>query len=247
MIRRKSGSKHISQIILCICVFSCTNLLGQSKYNTVEDDLISSFNNKLTPQTRLYNGVSYTGYFGKLEGNAYLDDNATFVNGSVTYDGFEFKNVPILVDLVAEKLVSLSSDGYNWYSLLNDRLSGFIINDRRFLSISSDTSENATIRKGGFFEISYEGKMQVLIKRTKSIKEVVEQYGVTKIFYQKNEYFISKEKQFYKINREADILRLFANRKLELKKYLRSQNLKFRDNPNTTLVALVSYYEENFK
>jgi len=238
----KSFPVHIwiFHIIIFSFVLSCKNLFAQS----VEDSLVNSFNRKLSPQIKLFNGVSYLGYFGKLEGNAYIDDNTEFQSGTIVYDGFEFKDVPILFDLVEEKVVTLSHDGYNWYSLLNERLASFSIQERKFINIFFSDLKDASNKKSGIFQLMYGGKIKVLIKRIKSVKEIIEVHGTKKIFYQKTEYFILKDNQLYKVSSENGFLHLFGQHKVGLKMYLRSKKLNFSEDPIKTLVSLVSYYEQ---
>lgn len=225
-------------------IFSCENLFAQAPVISLEDSLINTFNKRIAPQVKLFNGVAYLGYFGKQEGNAYLDNNPDFVKGTVTYDGYTFKNVPILFDLVEDKVVSLLYNGYSKYSFLSERLSNFTINGRTFVYIPLGKPEDGGAKKAGFFEVPYEGKIKVLIKRTKSIKELLEIQGITKQFSEGVEYFIMRDHQLYKVNGESAFIRLFENHKEELKKYLKSNKLKFRQDPVKTLVSLASYYEQ---
>lgn len=234
----------ILQAIFFTGIFSPKNLFAQTLGNSLEDSLINVFNRRISSQIKLYKGVSYLGYAGRLQGNAYLDDNPDFVKGTATYDGFFFKDVPILFDLVEDKVVSILYDGYSKYSFVSERLSNFTIEGRTFVYVPERKAEGNSIRKSGFFEMPYNGKIKVLVKRTKSIKEILEIQGAIKQFSQEVEYFIMRDGLLYKANSESSFLRLFESHKEEFKKYIKLNKLKFREDPVKTLVSLASYYEQ---
>ena len=225
-------------------ISSSKNLFGQAPIGALEDHFTSVFNKRLSPQIKLYNGVSYLGYAGRLQGNAYLDDNTDFVKGTVTYEGFVFKDVPILFDLVEGKVVSILYDGYSKYSLISERLSNFTIGERTFVYLPERKIEKNAAKNYGFFELPYSGKIKVLVSRTKSIKEILEVQGAIKQFNQEVEYFIMHNNQLYKVNSESAFIRLFENHKEDLKNHIKSNKLKFREDPIKALVSLASYYEQ---
>ncbi|MBH8575634.1 hypothetical protein I8752_22015, partial [Nostocaceae cyanobacterium CENA369] len=75
-----------------------------------EQILVDHFNQKLSPQIRLFNGPSYLGYGGKLLSSPYFSKEIKFDEGDVVYDGYLFKKVPLMYDLVKQKLISLAAD-----------------------------------------------------------------------------------------------------------------------------------------
>ncbi|MDQ8006076.1 MAG: hypothetical protein REI64_14840 [Pedobacter sp.] len=217
--------------------------MAQNVIDTAEAKLITEFNNRMSPQIRLYNGPSYIGFGGKLIGNPYLGDKIEFVKGEVDYDGFHFSDVPLMYDMAQEILVSILPKGYAEFSLITSRVASFKLQNKKFvnLKLRNDSGEPVNL---GFYEQTYSGTIQVLVKQKKQVKEIIDTYGARKEFPLKTEYFVlTKEGQLHKISRESSFTKLFPSNKSELRKYAKQNNLNFKKDPVSTLNNLSKFYD----
>lgn len=217
--------------------------MAQGVIDTSEASLVKEFNSRLSPQIRLYNGPSYLGYEGKLVGNPYLGDKIEFVKGEVDYDGFTFSDIPLMYDMAQERLVSIVSEGYAEFSLITDKVASFKLQNKHFvnLKLKNDRGETEHL---GFYEQTYSGTVQVLVKLKKQVKEIVDTYGARKEFPLRTEYFVlTNDGKLYKMNRESSFMRLFPANKSELKRYAKQNNLKFKKDPVLTLNKLSKFYD----
>lgn len=212
-----------------------------SQVDTLEYKIIKAFNNTLNQQIKLYNGVSYEGYSGRLLGNAYLNDTLVFVTGNVTYDGIGFRNVPLMYDLVKDKVITQLYDGYSKLGLINEKVSNFTLCGKNFINVHNRLADYS---KFGFFELSYKGGLEVLVKRIKIAKQVISSSMVKTEFQLKTEYFILKDSILYKVNNEAAIFKPLKSDKVSIKKYLKDNGLKFRKEPIKTLVSIATFYDQ---
>lgn len=216
--------------------------LAQNNQTSVENSLIQSFNRQLGNQSRLLNGVSYVDYAGKLEGNAFLYDNSDFVKSTLVYDGIEFTDVSIIYDVVKDKVVTLLPNGYTKYSLLNDRLASFTIQNEKFIYFVPIDSTSSQIP--GFYKLVHQGQASVLVKYSKAVKEIVDGYGVRKKFTARVDYYILLNDKLQRVNRDSDIYKVLGLDKRDLKQHLKIKNLRFKREPEQTLVEAVSSLEQ---
>ncbi len=217
--------------------------IAQNVIDTSESSLVREFNKRLSPQIRLYNGPSYVGFDGKLVGNPYLGDKIEFVRGEVDYDGFNFSDIPLMYDMAQEKLISIVPKGYAEFSLVSDKVTSFKIQNKKFVNLKLKNDKGEPLHLG-FYEQTYNGTIQVLVKLKKQVKEIVDTYGARREFPLKVEYFIlTKDGQLHKINSESSFLRLFPNNKSELRRYAKQNDLKFKKDPVLTLNNLSKFYD----
>ena len=230
-------------IVSWLSMFFSIIVSAQVPTSHPEVALVNAFNQRLYPQIRLFNGISYIDYAGKLDGNAYLNNSNDFTNAMIVYDGVAFPDVPILYDLVQDKLVTLLYDGYSKYSLLSERVSSFSLGNEHYVYYSiADLNELDKV--GGFYKQAYVGNASVLVKKSKSFKEIVDNYGARKKFSENTRYYIFVKNTMYYINSESGMLKVFETQKAALKKYLRANNLKFKRQPEKVLVVAASYYDQ---
>ncbi len=210
-----------------------------------EQILVDHFNHKLSPQIRLFNGPSYLGYGGKLLSSPYFSKEIKFDEGDVVYDGYLFKKVPLMYDLVKQKLISLAADSVSEFTFINDRVSYFKLLDRQFINLPRKDNKG-TVSNTGFFEQAYNGKIKVLIKHDKQVKDIVDTYGARKDFPLKSEYFVLlANDDLIKINSEKSFINLFPSLRNEMKIYIKKNQLKFKKNPVETLVELGKFYDRS--
>src|ERR1700744_4176660 len=65
---------------------------NKTLFTGVED----KFYEDIGPQSHLFNGIDYEAYSSTFKGNAYFLDNGEWNAGSIIYDGYLYKNVPML-------------------------------------------------------------------------------------------------------------------------------------------------------
>ena len=210
---------------------------------TAVQNLEVYFNKTIIGQSRFFNGPFYQFYLPQIRGSAYFQDTQEFTNGSVMYDGFLYENVPLLYDLYRDILVSKLYDGNSKFSLVSEKVTGFKIHSHKFIYLSNENEAEQSIKLAGFYDLLYDGSIKVLSKRSKIMQEVNEAPYVRKFFVSKNSYFLEKNKVIYQFGKEASFLNLFKDEKADMKKFLKKNNIKFKENPEQAMVLLAKYYD----
>ncbi|MES2651099.1 MAG: hypothetical protein V4663_05135 [Bacteroidota bacterium] len=216
--------------------------------STKKTDSISSvriaesfFNSSIKQRSLLFNGPLFQGYAPNVEGSANFQDLMTFSNGSIVYQGFRFDGIPLIYDIYQDKIISLI-DGSLKYSFQNDWISEFNLNGHHFKHIQVTDTVNSVI-KPGFYDLIYDGKSRIFVKRTKIMEFLLNGKYITYYFTPKTYYYIERGGKFKVIKGKKSFLNYFKDRKPELNKHLKQNKIKFNRKPEEAMILLVSFYE----
>jgi hypothetical protein len=202
-----------------------------------EKNAIATFVSSIKQQSRIFNGPTYYTYGANVGGSAIFLDT-TLIRGKLVYEHEVYDGVPLMYDLYIDRLVS--TNGRVAFSFVSEKVNDFYIGSRHFRYM--DMSAYNTPVVNGFFEVAYDGRYKVLIKRSKKLKFSTNA-EMPYYFKSTDEYFLLKDNQLFKIDSENAVISLFNDKKNELKRYLATEKIKFNRDPSKALVALITYYE----
>jgi len=172
-----------------------------------------------------------------------MDVNA-FTTGAVYYDGSYYRGVPMLYDLYSDEIVVLLYNHFTKYSLLKNRVKSFDFLGHHFINISTDTINNKSELNSGFYDELYNGKTEVLAKRSKSIQtNSAGTMGADRYFSPDNDFYLRKNHTYYKISAQRELLSVLQDKKKELQQYIKANQIKFRSNPEEAMVKIATYYD----
>ena len=211
------------------------------------DHTVSNFYFTIGQESRLYNGQEYHGYDQIIKGNALFPLNAqTWSQGEVTYDGIHYKNVPLIYDIFKDVVVVLLYNHFSTYSLIAERVHDFDLMGHHFIRLNVDSIPND--KAGlvtGFYDQVYGGKTQVVARWTKSIQHSSSQVNILETYFtDSHDYYLRKGNTWYKVNSQGAFLNVLKDKKPALQKYLRDNNVRFKDNPEVAMAMLAGYYDK---
>ncbi|MFL5748787.1 MAG: hypothetical protein ACJ751_29210 [Niastella sp.] len=196
------------------------------------------YNSFIEKQSRLYNGVEHIGYSYKIKGFAYFLQNELSI-GTIVYDELEFANVPMLYDLLKDQVVIQHLDGFFKIGLISSKVQSFNLLNHHFIRLDSMPGTPIT---GGFYDKLYTGNTKVLVKRRKFIEEIVKE-EIEREFIATNPAFIQKEDSYYAIKNYKSLLTVLKDKAPQVKQYLRKNRIKFRKDPENTILKAAVYYD----
>jgi len=241
--------------LLTLC---CLNLLvlnssyGQTAFDTISlrtaaDRVKARFDQAIGEQSALYNGPEYYFYNPtKLRGSAYFMENTTST-GDVSYDGLEFKGVPLFYDLYKDEVVTVLPDNKSYFSLLPALVQNFDLLNHHFIKINAnETGIDAGITSG-YYEELYPGRSEVLEKIAKGVKEVTSSTGTMEAFSTftaaSENFFIKKGNVYYPANGESAAVEIFKEKKKQVKNYIKANKIRFRNGVGQALTSIAAYYD----
>ena len=192
-------------------------------------------------ESRLYNGPEYVSQVeAYLNGHPFFE-SAQAQNATITYGGATYVGVPLRYDLMLDLLVINAPRGDLDMQLINEKVTGFTVNNHSFIRLVADSVSGSPIRTG-FYELLVDGPVQVLTARKKSKQKRSTAQGMVGEITQKNEFFIYKDRRYSPANSARQVLALFPEHKAALRKFVRTEKLKFREaSRETDLIDLVRY------
>jgi hypothetical protein len=228
---------------MCFCKFT----MAQSKTelstgNLALQSAVQFFNTEIKDQSRLYNGREYN-YFIGYEGTAYFPQRAFDNSGAVVFDGVNYQDVPLMLDAYSQKLITLLRDKVTVISLANDKIERFKLHGHYFTNTQIIVTNDHNQVQVGFFDQLYSGKSKIFVKREKIMQEISTRETTKKHFIDKDRYFVEKDGKFYRFSTARNLLSFFADKRKEIQRYLRGQNIVFRENPEQIMVLIATYYD----
>ena len=221
--------------------FGQKKIIDSTQVNAITINMANVYNKAIGQQSGLYNGPAYIPYKFRGKTNANFKDSTSFSNGIVNYDGVIYTNVPLFYDLNRQLLVSRLLNWVSAYSLLNDRVAEFDLFDHHFVRILADDKNKDIVT--GFYDELYRNKLQLLVRRTKSIQDELGSGKIENVFISKNDHFLKKGNVYYNVNSQGKFFDALKDKKKELKQYLKDNKIKFGDNPDQAMVLLAGYYD----
>jgi len=238
--------------LFLLCFYSaCSPLFSQ----TVSGDSVSEkysvnkavdfYYSAAGKSTHLYNGGEHPGYNSfNVIGHPYLDTPA-LQSGKVFYDGTEYENIPLMYDITDDAVIakfSLLPD--NNIRLVHEKIESFSFGAHLFVKLIPNAKEKDIIATG-FYDRTYQGKTSVFIKRKKILRDDPVENGELKSRYrQVDEYFIKKDENYFAITSYELLLKIFAEKSSDVKKYLRKNKIKFKKTPERTITEAAKYYDQ---
>ncbi|HEV2478192.1 MAG TPA: hypothetical protein VGS79_00950 [Puia sp.] len=235
-------------LILLVCVHlflpgRAQSLADNSLIQTAYDSAVSDYHNYLTPETHLFRGSEYVTYAQTLkEGYPYFGENSSR-KGMIAYNKIIYNDVYLYYDLVTQQVII--NDFYNVFkiALYNPLLDSFSIENHFFIHLRD--SLNPTAPRNGFYERLYNGHIQLLKKEKKEIQEDLYSSNVAQHFIHGTDtaYYLKIGDVYHPVNNKRSLQNIFKDRRKELKKFIRTQQLSMRRNRENTLIKVTAWYD----
>ena len=202
---------------------------------------VSFYDRTLRQQAHVYEGNEYIAHDPRINVHPYYVADS-LQTGTVTYNGVDYRNVKMLYDINRDELVVQPPDGGYRLRVRTDKVAAFSLGPHRFARIVGDSV--AGIRTG-FYEIIYNGKTKALAKRLKTVQEDISNGTYKAEYLQKDRFVIQKAGAFQEVKTKRSLLNLFPDQTKPLRKYIRANKLKFRDEQREQAITRVTQrYDE---
>ena len=214
-------------------------------YKNAVHRTIGLYHTAIGEQSGLFNGCQYAQFpFSFAEnGHPFFKTN-TAGTGSVIYDNILYENVQMQYDEVQEVL--FMQDSVHRIQLLNQRIAGFTLFDNTFIHIVKD-SQNAVLVNSGFYNVLYNGKIKLLKKEEKMIREDVSTGVIIRYIEILNYYYIEQNNAWYSIKNKNSIVDIFKDYKKEIRQYIKKNKLSYRKDRDNMLIKTTAYYDQLIK
>lgn len=215
------------------------------------ESAVTMFQSFLKESSHLFNGWQNTNYEQRSLYHPYFMQDS-MQTGSVVYDGTFYKNIPLLYDENNDNLLTLpyftsgqlprdyAVDKKLRMDLIKEKTTRFTIAGHEFVRLDSQASNIA----GGFYERPYNGDIKMYIKRSKKYIEEVKQKDLEIRYETFDEYYILKNKQFYRIKSQKNLFNALEEKGPQVKNFVNNLPVKFRKNKDKVIFETVKYYDQ---
>jgi hypothetical protein len=149
----------------------------------------------------------------------------------------------MLYDVYSDNLVVLLYNHYTEVVLIKEKVASFDFSTHHIVNIDTlSLPANAAI-KPGFYDEIYKGKLQVLVKRSKSIQTTSGMSTLESYFSASTHYYLKKNNVYYEIDGKGSLLDILKDKKKDIQQYIRANQINYRKDPIDALVKIASYYD----
>jgi hypothetical protein len=236
----------LHRFILCSFVFASLSFasVGQALRDTAfvaraSENATKLYDEYIRGQAGLYVGAEYKQLARTNDDHPFFND-LDWQTGSVVYDGEEYTNVPLLLDLTSDNIITENWGNAEEIVLVKSKVASFTIGAFSFVHLNG-VGVTKGLPGAGFYEVLYNGPTTVLARHTKLREERIESAKVEVYFTPKSRYYVLKDGVYHKVSKRAEFVKLFKERKQDLKGYIQKEKLHSK-NPNT-LAYLAKFYD----
>lgn len=228
--------------LLLACFFShdvkSQSTRDSAYYGSIEK-IIGLYYMALGEQAPVYNGNEYIEYAYSLQEGHPFFKSSVFTKGDIYFDGMMFLGVPMLYDLIKDQVII--RDFHNIYkiNLPADKVQQFILSDHVFVRIAGNNLNGVNT---GFYEQLYKGKIGLYVKRKKEIIEKKGYQEIENVVVSMNNYYVMKKDVYYTFKNERSLLKILNDKKKEIQQYLKKNGIRYKDDPERSMIMAVEYY-----
>jgi len=223
----------------------CQLASDSSFISSAKKNAHSIYHASLGDQIGLFNGSEYIEHYDyrSPKGFPYFQ-NDDWIDGTITYDSATYTNVGLLYDLVTDKIVLDMEYSHFKLELVSEKVKSFDIAGHHFVRVVRFKNDSSF--RSGFYDLLYDGKVKAYARRFKERKENAKVTGIEVEYLDKNHYYIFFNDTYHRVRSRQSVLNVFAAKKKELKKKIRSSGRKinFNKNREESIVQVLSLYDE---
>jgi hypothetical protein len=230
--------KLIAAALLC---FGCNALDAQTNHDQADTGVNAAYNRKIAASGDLYYGVEHLGYTQQMNGTPYFESNE-WQKGSVTYNNVLYKDLLLKYDQLKDELIVLHPNNFFALTLQSERVQSFTIGNHEFLYVPQNNKTG--LKQSGFYHLLVNGKLSVLVKRSKTIEEKTSANGIERNVIPKEQFYSVKDGNAVSITNEESLMSLLGDLARQVRTHLRSREIKFRKHRELAIWEIATYYNQ---
>lgn len=200
------------------------------------------YQKSIANQSHLYNGIEYISFETSLEKQGhpyYIEDD--WIEGSIEYNYEKYNKVPMRYDLQKQKIVIEYATGIGEIELISEKINRFTLAGHAFTNIRNESNSIIT---PGFYDMLYQGKTQVLVKRQKIINKRQVSNNLILEFLPRDKIYFCKKNVYFAISTKASVIKALGDQKQAVKKFISKNKIRYRSNREAALIKIAEHYDE---
>jgi hypothetical protein len=238
----KTKSRTVLSVLFVPCLLHAQQSVGDSSARAARWPVISVAQRQLGTDLRLFTGAEYIRNGQHAQGFPFFQSEQP-LDGSVLYDGASYEHVPLQYDLVTGDVVTHDSTADANISLVKERLARFTISGHIFIWLPV-TGDSAFNLDPGYYELLSEGTYTLVARHEKKLAYPTTNEEILKYAAVDNYYLARQNSQYAHIDGLHSLMKILADKKELVKKFIHQNKLNFDKDPGNTLVHVIHYYTQ---
>lgn len=195
----------------------------------------------MTKQEHVYEGNEYISHDHRVKVHPYFPVDS-LLPGNIAYNGATYHDVRMLYDIVRDELSVQPPEGGYRLRLHPEKIDRFSLGQHQFKRLVGDSTSSLPT---GFYEVLYDGKTDVLAHRVKTVHEDISSGAYKAEYLIKDRFYVQKAGAYEEVKTKRSVLHLFPDQAKALRKYIRANNIKFKDESReASITGVVRQYDE---
>lgn len=200
--------------------------------------------------SNLYRGTAPLAYKFTHTGS-YFAYSPEFQSGTLRYNNKTYTNVMMNLNSHLDELYLFISYSGRYVVLNKDFVDTFTMGSKEFHNVRTNEYEGNSTLPPGYYEVLQKSTNVVLYKKTKkTYAERINQSAssttnskLERMFLATYTYHLVKDQKAHLIKRVGDIIRLYPDKRKQIRHLVRVQNLDFRGNRDNTFAEIIKFVE----
>ncbi len=230
--------RHILPSLLIILALSAGTLSAEKPSGSVRTSILGDSIEKQL----LFNGKIWTNIYHMTEGHQFFSSR-DFLPGSVSMNSkvFSGPSLRLKLDLVNDELL-LSADKSTVLQLNKEMVDFFNLEAEgrtfHFVRLGGDSINSLS----GYFNLLYSGSAGLYVSYKKELR-LRSSVGERDTFIQMQSVFLVRDGIAHRITGRASLMKLLADRKIQVRRFIRSEKLRITKNNPGNMVPVMEYYD----
>lgn len=257
------------RIYLCLLVFGWQQLAAQDSlsWSLIEHDAVD-YMTAVSKHAALFSGYRQQPFTIHTENHSYFKEEE-YTTGKLSYGGVIYPGIMLRWDLYRDELVMLSPANYN-IVLNNENFEFAEIYSYRIIyfrpnSVNDRSPSNNNIQMnsgdyilllektkdakyyppaGNYIQLFSNENLLLLEKPTNELFSKDESNRIIYYFSLKTSFYLQKEDVYYKIKNRRTLLKTLGTHRKELKRFIRANELRYRQDAEKTVLQVVKEYDK---
>jgi hypothetical protein len=233
-------SRFNPAFIFYLIFFTGHNLFGNVYLTDFPPPSIVNDTDTLKENQILHNGRIWSNLYYLVEGDQFLFSRE-FLPGTLTISSKTFSNIYLKYDLFKDEILTPVDPGgiLQLNKEMVDSFSLFFQNKTyKFIRIKEESLKQSY----AYYNVLYKGKTALYVNYSKKIDKLSVEGKYDK-FYQITRIYFIKDNTFYPISGKKDLIRLFAEHKEKIKRFIKDNKLDVSEKEPESLIPVIEYYD----
>jgi hypothetical protein len=222
-----------------ICISQTTTLVSTDSvfYHESLANVSHVYFTEIRDNAEIYHGSEFIRNGQRAIGFPFFEADE-MLNGSIYYQGTLYSGIPLYYNMVSDEIIINNYPRNAFLSLSPLKADSFIISSRLFVHLSSGKSDG--LPRSGYYEKLTSGDPALFAKKEKRL--VIGTGSEETKYIEYDNYYIRFKNVYYPVDGKNALLDVLKDREDDLKKFIRSNKLNFKKNPESSLVQVTTYY-----